>query len=190
MDAPVKKNSIYCIKCRKAESRKFDLFSTKANESRGFQKSPSLVFSRARQECFIAAVEPRSEIDLKLDPCAKKVSDRSPVCIDTRILQAVCAAAKRDQALIIEPFVQGRNLAPKRTQRTTLLDRHCPIDTAQRCLTKASYENRNLSGVFWMRGVDLNHRPPGYEPDELPGCSTPRADNGQLTVDCQIAAEV
>ena len=25
-----------------------------------------------------------------------------------------------------------------------------------------------------MRGVDLNHRPPGYEPDELPGCSTPR----------------
>src|SRR5690348_9722808 len=26
----------------------------------------------------------------------------------------------------------------------------------------------------WWRGVDLNHRPPGYEPDELPDCSTPR----------------
>ena len=25
-----------------------------------------------------------------------------------------------------------------------------------------------------MRSVDLNHRPSGYEPDELPGCSTPR----------------
>ena len=26
----------------------------------------------------------------------------------------------------------------------------------------------------WLRSVDLNHRPSGYEPDELPGCSTPR----------------
>ena len=26
----------------------------------------------------------------------------------------------------------------------------------------------------WLRGMDLNHRPSGYEPDELPGCSTPR----------------
>ncbi|CRH35251.1 hypothetical protein BN1184_BN_00800 [Pantoea ananatis] len=25
-----------------------------------------------------------------------------------------------------------------------------------------------------MRGPDLNRRPSGYEPDELPGCSTPR----------------
>ena len=27
---------------------------------------------------------------------------------------------------------------------------------------------------FWVQGPDLNRRPPGYEPDELPNCSTLR----------------
>src|SRR5262249_31723491 len=30
---------------------------------------------------------------------------------------------------------------------------------------------------IWLRGLDLNQRPSGYEPDELPGCSTPRDEN-------------
>ena len=29
----------------------------------------------------------------------------------------------------------------------------------------------------WLRGLDLNQRPSGYEPDELPDCSTPRSSN-------------
>src|ERR1700692_3115424 len=31
-----------------------------------------------------------------------------------------------------------------------------------------------LSTRRWLRGLDLNQRPSGYEPDELPDCSTPR----------------
>ena len=30
----------------------------------------------------------------------------------------------------------------------------------------------------WLRGPDLNRRPSGYEPDELPDCSTPRQSWG------------
>ena len=33
--------------------------------------------------------------------------------------------------------------------------------------------SRLESSVFWLRGLDLNQRPLGYEPNELPGCSTP-----------------
>ena len=34
----------------------------------------------------------------------------------------------------------------------------------------------NTRGLIlkWLRGLDLNQRPSGYEPDELPDCSTPR----------------
>ena len=31
----------------------------------------------------------------------------------------------------------------------------------------------------WLRGRDLNPRPLGYEPNELPGCSTPRIDTSR-----------
>jgi hypothetical protein len=32
----------------------------------------------------------------------------------------------------------------------------------------------SLQDAWWLRGPDLNQRPSGYEPDELPDCSTPR----------------
>ena len=35
---------------------------------------------------------------------------------------------------------------------------------------------------FWLRGKDLNQRPPGYGPDELPDCSTPRYEYNNIQI--------
>ena len=41
---------------------------------------------------------------------------------------------------------------------------------------KLSYApSKHVKG--WLRGRDLNPRPLGYEPNELPDCSTPRHPN-------------
>jgi hypothetical protein len=39
----------------------------------------------------------------------------------------------------------------------------------------------------WLRGVDLNHRPLGYEPNELPDCSTPQFDHSNRVGQRQIS---
>ena len=40
--------------------------------------------------------------------------------------------------------------------------------------TKYDHKTIKAERGFYVAGVDLNPRPRGYEPRELPGCSTPR----------------
>ena len=39
---------------------------------------------------------------------------------------------------------------------------------------KKGQKRRTKQPQKWQRGLDSNQRPLGYEPNELPGCSTPR----------------
>jgi len=58
-----------------------------------------------------------------------------------------------------------------------------PLERSQENKTSASTDGKLLTwvaftcGKDWLRGMDLNHRPLGYEPNELPDCSTPHSDS-------------
>jgi|SRR5690349_16224749 hypothetical protein len=54
-----------------------------------------------------------------------------------------------------------------------MLDRYEEIWSAQRVVPYLS-RGTFASLKKWLRGRDLNPRPLGYEPNELPDCSTPR----------------
>ncbi len=49
----------------------------------------------------------------------------------------------------------------------------CMLVSKRRKVLKLALYNLILL-MIWLRGQDLNLGPSGYEPDELPGCSTPR----------------
>jgi hypothetical protein len=49
--------------------------------------------------------------------------------------------------------------------------------STQRLRNRLTWGSVGLISAKWLRGRDLNPRPLGYEPNELPGCSTPQLDS-------------
>ena len=63
---------------------------------------------------------------------------------------------------------------PKASSGRSLLPICFQLPTQKAPLEAAGRFGVVISAGWWLRGLDLNQRPSGYEPDELPDCSTPR----------------
>ncbi len=57
--------------------------------------------------------------------------------------------------------------------RSCTLLAHLHKNSAIRFLSSGA-KSLGTKSKGWLRGLDLNQRPLGYEPNELPDCSTPR----------------
>ena len=65
--------------------------------------------------------------------------------------------------------MQYYNIALNKHRR----DKQGPTETNRDDYKEKPRKARAFQGFKWLREFDLNKRPSGYEPDELPDCSIP-----------------
>jgi hypothetical protein len=97
---------------------------------------------------------------------------RVPVCRFINVFDKACARfceQPHKPLTAVEHSQPGRVLTDVRYSKSRCISR----GIAHGETTKAPGHAGSLC-LDWLRGTDLNCRPLGYEPNELPDCSTPR----------------
>jgi hypothetical protein len=91
-----------------------------------------------------------------------------PLGFEARILDLIMAELTGFEPAI--SCVTGRHVRPLHHSSRFILVSHCSTTDVTSLGSSIDVESQ----LIWLRGQDLNLRPSGYEPDELPDCSTPR----------------
>ena len=134
----------------------------------------------------------RNQWPLSSECAAMPARESTPVGDSAPVTRILASAVQDRSAPYPHSWTDRSSTCPRGMQISRSrprVDHVLTVEFFGKCRESKTPGNINVFGGFcWLRGLDLNQRPSGYEPDELPDCSTPRYIGHKIWIaNCRVS---